>query len=128
MFIRYQGFTESGFGLCLCSSLARISLSGSTQLCLQNKMHSSSGVGLCQILCTVFFSTIVSEFLQLRILKKNASFYKTIPPPLHTPIYIHGRREAWTYLGGCILLKCFLLRNSNKNNLLSSHFGKGCPY
>ena len=76
-------------------------------LYLQNKMHSSSGVGLTQIPSTVFFSTIVSEFLRLRILKKNASFYKTVPPLLHTPIYIHGRREACIYLGGCILLECF---------------------
>lgn len=69
-------------------------------LYLQNKMHSSSGVGLTQILSTVFFSTIVSEFLWLRILKKNASFYKTVPPPLHTLFTsMEGGKHAFIWEG-----------------------------
>lgn len=69
-------------------------------LYLQNKMHSSSGVGLTQILSTMFFSTIVSEFLWLRILKKNASFYKTVPPPLHTLFtFMAGGKHAFIWEG-----------------------------
>ena len=98
MFIRYQGFTESGFGLCLCSSLDPLNYSPISDL----SPKQDAFFFWCWTMSNTIYRVLLHYCLRIsaaKNTKEKCKFLQDYPSSLAHP-YLHSWQEGSMDLSG----------------------------